>query len=87
MKFDRTLLNDKHLIDIITYIKKHGYDLKDFEFSTQRTHSYKQGTLNPKAVIYVSRISTGVEISYVLGNDPDFSMAFWDDLKAGIFEK
>lgn len=87
MEFDRTLLTKNHLIDVISCIEKHGYDLEDFEFSTQRTQSYKQGILDPKAVIYAYRISTGIEISYIFGDDPNFSTAFADDLRAGFFEK
>ncbi len=87
MEFDQTLLTQRYLIDVITCIEKHGLDVDDFEFSTQRTQSYKHGNLDPKAVVYAHRLSTGVEISYILGGDPDFSMEFSDDLQAGLFEK
>ena len=86
-EFDRTLLTENHLINVITSIEKYGYDLDDFKFFTQRTQSYKQGVLDPKAVVYAYRISAGIEISYVVGDDPDFSTSFADDLKAGFFEK
>ena len=85
--FDRTLLTENHLINVITSIEKHGYDLDDFKFSTQRTQSYKQGILDPTAVVYAYRISASIEISYIVGEDPDFSKAFADDLKAGFFER
>ena len=87
MEFDRTLLTQNYLIDVITCIEKHGLDAEDFEFSTQRTQSYKQGILDPKAIVYAHRVSTGVEISYILGEDIDFSTAFADDLQAGFFDK
>jgi len=86
MEFDQTLLTQRYLIDVITCIEKHGYDVEDFEFSTQRTNSYKQGNLDPKAIVYAHRVSTGVEISYILGDYPDFSTEFCDDLQAGLFE-
>jgi len=87
MEFDQTLLTQNHLINVITCIEKHGLDVDDFEFSTQRTQGYLHGYLDPKAVVYAHRLSTGVEISYVLGGDPDFSTEFADDLHAGLFKK
>ncbi|QMU60877.1 MAG: hypothetical protein GKR92_03875 [Gammaproteobacteria bacterium] len=85
MDFDRTLLTDNFLIAIITCIEEHGYNVDDFEFSTQRTQSYKQGILDPTAVVYASRISTGVEKSYVLEGQVKFSDAFCADLTTGFF--
>ena len=87
MEFDRTLLTDNYLIAIVTCIEKHGYSVEDFEFSTQRTRSYKQGILDPKAVVYASRISTGIEKSYVLEDKVKFSDAFCSDLTSGFFER
>ena len=87
MEFDRTLLTDNYLVAVIQCIEKYGLDLDDFEFSTQRTESYKQGIYDPKAVVYATRISTGIEVSYVLGDKPDFSTAICDDLRSGLFEK
>jgi len=87
MDFDRTLLTDNFLIAIVTCIEKHGYSIDDFEFSTQRTLSYKQGMLDPKAVVYASRISTGVEKSYILEDKVNFSDAFCADLTSGFFER
>ena len=49
MEFDRTLLHEKHLISVVTCIEKLGYEVDDFEFSTQRTQSYKHGNLDRKA--------------------------------------
>ena len=86
MEFDRTLLTDNYLIAVITCIERHGYTVEDFEFSTQRTAGYKKGVLDSKAVVYASRISTGVEISYVLDDKVDFSNSFCRDLRAGLFE-
>lgn len=87
MEFDQSLLTHKHLINVINRIEKHGFDIEDFEFSTQRINSYKQGCLDPKAVVYAHRVSTGVEISYILDEGCDFSVEFADDLQAGLFEK
>ena len=87
MEFDRTLLTDNYLINVITCIEKNGLDVEDFEFYTQRTNSYKQGYLDPKAIVYAHRVSTGVEISYILDEGCDFSAVFADDLQAGLFEK
>lgn len=87
MDFDRTLLTDNFLIAIITCIEKHGFSIDDFEFSTQRTQGYKQGILDPKAVVYALRISTGVEKSYVLEGQVKFSDEFCADLTSGFFER
>ena len=86
MDFDRTLLTDNYLIAVVNCIENHGYEIEDFEFSTQRTHSYKKGVLDPKAIVYVCRISTGVEMNYVLGEDCDFSNEFCMDLNKGLFD-
>lgn len=85
MEFDRTLLTENYLYDVIMSIEEYGLDLDDFEFYTQRTHSYKMGKLDPTAIIYVHRISTGIEISYIVGKESKFSMEFADDLKAGFY--
>ena len=87
MEFDQALLTQKYLINVITCIEKHGLEVEDFEFSTQRINSYKQGCLDPKAIVYAHRVSTGVEISYILDEGCDFSVEFADDLQAGLFEK
>ena len=86
MEFDRTLLTDNYLVDVIECIEKYGYNLEDFEFSTQRTLAYKKGKIDPKAIVYAFRISTGIEMNYVLGEDPGFSIQFCNDLKSGTFD-
>ena len=58
MEFDRTLLTEKYLIEVIKCIEAHNVELDDFEFSTQRTKSYQQGKLDSKAVIYIYCVST-----------------------------
>ena len=87
MEFDRTLLTDNYLIIVVTCIEKHGYTVEDFEFSTQRTQGYKKGILDPKDVVYASRISSGIEKSYVLDENEDFSKQFCSDLDSGFFER
>lgn len=87
MEFDRTLLTTNYLVAVIECIEDQGYNLEDFEFSTQRTLGYKKGKIDPKAIVYACRISTGIEISYVLGEGPDFSNQFCDDLAEGKFSK
>ena len=87
MEFDRTLLTDSYLIEVVTCIEKHGFDVEDFEFTTQRTQGYKRGVLNPKDVVYASRISSGVEKSYILDENSNFSKEFCDDLSSGFFER
>ncbi len=87
MAFDRTILTDNYLITVVKCIEGSGYKLNDFEFSTQRTHSYKKGIPDPKAVVYIFRVSTGIEMSYVLGNGFDFSGLFCKDLTSGMFDK
>ncbi len=86
MEFDRTLLTDNHLIAVVNCIERNGYAVDDFEFSTQRNHGYSEGKLDPKAIVYVFCISTGIEMNYVLGDEQDFSIAFCDDLKQGIYD-
>ncbi len=87
MEFDRTLLTDNYLVAVITCIEEHGYTVDDFEFSTQRTQGYKKGVLDPKDVVYASRISAGIEKSYILGENADFSKAFCNDIASGLFER
>ncbi len=86
MEFDRTLLTDNYLVAVIECIESQGHSIDDFEFSTQRTHGYTKGALDPKAIVYVCRLSSGVEMSYVLGQDPDFSSQFCKDLQEGMFD-
>lgn len=57
MEFDRTLLTERYLINVIKCIEDQGLDLDDFEFSTQRTNSYEKGKLNLKAVAYVCSLN------------------------------
>ena len=45
MEFDRTLLTDNYLIDVVTCIENHGYTVEDFEFTTQRTQGTKKANL------------------------------------------
>ena len=87
MEFDRTLLTDNYLIDVVTCIENHGYTVEDFEFTTQRTQGYKKGKLDPKDIVYASRLSTGIEKSYILGEDANFSKEFCSDLHSGFFER
>ena len=87
MEFDRTLLTDNYLIAVVDCIEQHGYELEDFEFSTQRTQGYKKGILNPKDIVYASRISSGVEKSYILDENRNFSNEFCSDLESGFFER
>ena len=87
MEFDRTLLTDNYLIAVVDCIEQHGYELEDFEFSTQRTQGYKKGILNPKDIVYASRISSGVEKSYILDEDTNFSNEFCSDLESGFYER
>ena len=87
MEFDRTLLTDNYLIEVVICIEKHSYDVEDFEFTTQRTQGYKRGVLNPKDIVYASRISSGIEKSYILDENSNFSKEFCNDLSSGFFER
>ena len=87
MEFDRTLLTERYLINVIKCIEDHGLDLDDFEFSTQQTNSYEKGKLNPKAVVYVCRLSTGIEMTYLLSEELNFSDVFCQDLNMGVYDK
>lgn len=59
--YDRTLITINYLHLVIDCIENNGYDLKDFEISTERIQSYTKGKLNPKSIIYVYRISSEIE--------------------------
>ena len=83
---NRTLITKNYLYSIIECIEGNKYDLKDFEISTERVQGYKNGRLNPKAIIYVFRISTGIEKSYVLKGKISFSDALCNDLKMRVFD-
>lgn len=83
---NKTLIAKNHLSSVITCMKAKGYDINDFEISTERVQGYKNGQLDAKAIIYVFRISTGIEINYALNGNPDFSDAFCTDLKKRTFD-
>ena len=63
-----------------------GYSLNDFEITTEKVRSYHKGELSPKAIIYVFRISTGIEKNYVLEGEHSFSDALCDDLKSRLYD-
>lgn len=83
---DRTLIRKNYLESVITCMEKKGYDMHDFEISTERVQGYTNGRLDPKSIIYVFRISTGIEINYALDGKPNFSEAFCTDLKERTFD-
>ena len=82
---DRTLIRKNYLESVITCMEKNGYDIHDFEITTERVQGYTDGRLDPKAIIYVFRISTGIEVNYTLDGKPNFSDAFCTDLKKRTF--
>ncbi len=83
---DRTLITKNYLGLVIAVMEKKGYDYRDFEISTERVHSYSQGQPDPKYILYVFRVSTGVEKNYLLDNDSNFLDALSKDLKARTFD-
>ena len=83
---DKTLIAKNHLGSVISCMKAKGYDIQDFEISTERVQGYTDGRLDAKAIIYVFRISTGIEINYALNGNPNFSDAFCTDLKNRTFD-
>jgi hypothetical protein len=83
---NRTLITKNYLGPVITCMEKKGYEIHDFEISTERVQSYTDGHLDPKSIIYVFRISTGIEINYALDGKPNFSEAFCTDLKKRTFD-
>jgi hypothetical protein len=87
MENDRTFLTDNYLVEVMECIEDHGLDVEDFEFSTPRSHGYKGGRLDPKAVVHVHRISTKIEKNYPLGEEDNFSSAFCNDLMSGVFDR
>ena len=86
MEFDRTLVSENELLGINECMQKHGYSAKDFRFSTQRIHGYENGVLHPKAIVYVCRLSSNIEVSYELGNGDKFSSKFCIDLQTGKYD-
>ena len=87
MKSDRTILTYNHLSKIINCIQNLEYEINDFEFSTQKSQSYIDGFCCPTSVIYVLRISTRVEMSYIVGENVDFTNWICTDLKHGVFDE
>ena len=87
MKCDRTILTYNHLSKIINCIQKLGYEINDFEFSTQKSQSYIDGICYPTSVIYVFRNSTKIEMSYVIGCKTDFTNWICEDLTHGVFNE
>ena len=83
---NRTLITKNYLHSVIDCIEANGYDLKDFEISTERVQGYKNGRLNPKAIIYVFRLSTEIEKNYVLEGEISFSDALCKDLESQVFD-
>lgn len=83
---NRTLITENYLHFVIDCIKRNGYDLKDFEISTERVQGYTKGKLSPKAIIYVYRISTEIEKNYVLEGELSFSDALCEDLGSQVFD-
>ncbi len=84
---DRTLITKNYLHSVIDCIEDNGYDLKDFEISTERVQGYTKGKLSPKAIIYVFRISTKIEKNYELEGKVSFSKALCKDLESQVFDK
>lgn len=84
--YDRTLITKNYLHSVIDCIENNGYDLKDFEISTERVQSYTKGKLNPKSIIYVYRISSEIEKNYVLEGGISFSDKLCEDLGSQVFD-
>ncbi len=83
---NRTLITKNYLHNVILCMKSEGYSLNDFEISTEKVRGYEKGHLSPKAIIYVFRISTGIEKNYVLEGETSFSDALCEDLKSRLFD-
>ncbi len=84
---DRTLITKNYLHSVISCIEDNGYELADFEISTERVQGYKNGRLQPKAIIYVYRISTEIEKNYILEGKVSFPRNFCYDLKSRLFDR
>ena len=84
---NRTLITKNYLYSVIGCIEDYGYDLTDFEISTERVQGYKNGRLHPKAIIYVYRISTEIEKNYILEGKISFPNAFCYDLKTRLYDR
>ena len=83
---DRTLITKNYLGLVISCMEKKGYDFQKFEISQERVQSYKDGQPDPKFILYVFRISSGVEKSYILDNNSNYLDALCEDLKARTFD-
>jgi len=83
---DRTLITKNYLGSVLTRMESKGYDFRDFEISTERVQSYTKGKLDPKSILYVYRISSGIEKSYILDKNSNYLDALCEDLKARTFD-
>ena len=83
---DRTVITKNYLGNVISCMEREGYDINDFEITTERVNGYNKGRLDPKAIIYVFRKSTGVEVNYVLKGEINFSEALCKDLESRTFD-
>ncbi len=86
MSFDLNLLTENYILKVVRCMERHGYDVDDFEFSTQRIHGFIESKFEPKAIVYVYRVSTKTEKSYVLGEEPDFDVLFCADLENNVYD-
>ena len=69
---DRTLITKNYLGLVITCLESKGCDFNDFEISTERVQSYTAGQPTPTAILYVLRVSSGVEMNCVLDENSGF---------------
>jgi hypothetical protein len=83
---DRTLITKNYLGLVITCLESKGCDFNDFEISTERVQSYTAGQPTPTAILYVLRVSSGVEMNCVLDENSGFLDALCKDLKARTFD-
>lgn len=83
---DRTLITKNYLGLVLTCLESQGYDFSDFEISTERVQSYTAGQPTPKSILYVFRISTGVEKNYELGANTEYLDTLSKDLKTRMFD-
>ncbi len=83
---DRALITKNYLGMVISCMERKGYDFQDFEITSERVHSYKDGKPDSKFILYIFRVSSNVEKNYVVDEDSSFLDALCKDLIARTFD-
>jgi len=83
---NNAVITKNYLPSVIRCITNEGYDLDDFEISTEQVNGYRNGCFEPQDIVYVFRKSTNIEINYLLEGQPNFTEALCLDLETRTFD-